>query len=487
MDYVLPVVLLLIGLAIGTGSMWLLVRAKIEHAFGRGRGQSQSDQAVALERLSARDQTIERLQSELDQRQVHLQDAHEKTIVLQRSESELQTRLNEVRKQAQEKLAVLDDAQKKLSDAFKALAAEALKSNNQSFLQLAKTNLETFQKSAQTDLDQRRKSIDELVKPVKLSLDKFDVKLQDVEKARVDAYRGITEQVKTLAQSNKDLKGETSELVNALKKPQVRGRWGEMQLRRVVELAGMLDHCDFHEQQVGDSNDTRLRPDMVVHMAGNKTIIIDSKAPLAAFLEAVEAKDDEARAERLRAHARNVRARVEELGKKSYFEQFDDTPELVVLFLPGEALFSAAMEHDPHLIEMSAKMKVMISSPTTLITMLKAVYHGWRQERLAENAREISDLGKELFDRLATMSGHLAKLGKGLQSATDYFNKTVVTFETRVMVSARRFKELDAAPADGKLDEIQPIEIATRGVQVSEAIEEDNVGSAGNARQISPR
>jgi len=487
MEYVLPLLMLAAGLSIGGAGVWLLSRGKTQHAYQRGQADSRVQQAAIEERLHAREQAIEQLRAELDARQCRLDQAQRELTVLGRRESELQMQLSETRRQAQEKLAVLDEAQKKLADAFKALAADALKHNNQSFLELAKTNLETFQKTAQTDLDQRRKAIDELVLPVKLSLEKFDVKLQDVEKARIDAYRGVTEQVKLLSDSNKQLKTETAELVGALKKPQVRGRWGEIQLRRVVELAGMLDHCDFHEQQSSGDDAQRLRPDMIVHLPANKTIVVDSKAPLAAFLEAVEARDEASRAERLQAHARNVRNRIKELSSKAYFDQFEHSPEFVVLFLPGESLFSAAVEQDPLLIEAGADLKVVVSSPTTLIAMLKAVYHGWRQERLADNARQISDLGRDLFDRLATMGGHLSKLGRSLQSATNHFNDTVGSLESRVLVSARRFKELDAAPTGAELPAIQTIDLSARRLQATELTDQEDTPVAGAVRQFTAR
>jgi DNA recombination protein RmuC len=349
--------------------------------------------------------------------------------------------------------------------AFKALSADALARNNQAFLDLARATLAQTQEAARGDLELRQQAIADLVAPVRDSIDKVDFKIQELEKARAGAYAALHEQVRGLAETETQLRSETGKLVTALRTPGVRGRWGEMQLRRVVEMAGMLDHCDFFAQASVTSEEGRLRPDLLVRLPAGKVVVVDAKTPLDGYLQAIEAPDEPTRKLRLADHARQVRAHLTALGRKSYWEQFEHTPEFAVLFLPGECFFSAALESDPSLIEFGVGQNIVLATPTTLIALLRAVAYGWRQENLAENAAEISALGKDLFKRLSDMGDHWSRMGTALERAVEAYNAAVGSLEARVMVTARKFADLKTTPLGVEIAKLEPVEKSVRPMQ----------------------
>ncbi|MDX1680260.1 MAG: DNA recombination protein RmuC [Akkermansiaceae bacterium] len=440
-----------LGLTLGALIAWLVARSKASAISARLEAEKERAKDLG-ERLAESSQREDQLEEKLQQ--------------LRGEITRTQTQLESELKAAEEKQALLNRAEEKLTDTFRALSSEALKVSSEQFLQLAKTSLSTQTEQAKSELEKRKTAIETLITPVKESLGKFELRIGEIEKLREGAYAELKEQVRALNESQVGLQRETASLVRALRQPTGRGQWGEMQLKRVVELAGMQEHCDFNTQtSTTDDEGKRLRPDLVVHLPGGKSIVVDSKTPMDAYLDAVEATEDDVRKEALVRHARQVRTHIQQLASKNYTAQFEHAPEFTVLFLPSESFFSAALQVDPGLIERGVNEGVILATPTTLIALLRAVAYGWRQEAVAENAREISALGRELHERLGVLADHFTRLGRSLNSAVDNYNKTVGSLEGRVLPSARRFEELKAAPESKKIESIEPIDSNARQLQ----------------------
>ncbi len=432
----------------------LIAYLVVERKTSKDRQALVNDLQVTTEKLSASEQRATEFKMERDESRERLEQT-------QKELSQVQVRFEKEQELAAQRLKDFETAQSQLSNTFKALAADTLKSTNSSFMELAQNTMAKFHESAKGDLEKRQISITNLVKPVQDSLNKFDTRIQEIEKARVGAYEGISEQVKNLLDVHGKLQSEPQNLVKALSNPRVRGRWGEIQLKRVVELAGMLEHCDFEEQKTVNSDDGQLRPDMLVNLPLGKSIVVDSKAPLSSYLAAMETSNEEEKMAHLKHHARLVRGHVNDLGKKAYWSQFQHAPEFVVMFIPGDSFYNAALEHDPEIIEYALKNNVILATPSTLIAILKAVSYGWRQEKLAANAQEISQLGKTLYKRIYDMSSHFSGVGKNLTRAVDSYNKTLGTLESRVLVSARKFHELAGNDSKEELT-VEPVDSVAR-------------------------
>jgi DNA recombination protein RmuC len=377
-----------------------------------------------------------------------------------------------------ERAETIERAQTELSHTFRELARESLKDSSQSFLTLAEEHLGKHQEKAAGDLKQRQKAIETLIDPIRDALKESATQISEVEKERKEAYGSIREQLKSMGESQASLQTETRSLVNALRRPEVRGQWGEITLQRLTELAGMVEYCDFYQQEQIDTEEGRMRPDMIVRLPNGRELIIDVKTPLDAYLSAMEAKDAIGQEAHLKRHADNVRKRVRELSLKAYWAQFENSPEFVILFIPGDQFLSAALKRHPDLLEDALHRKVILATPTSLVALLKAVAYGWRQVALEENAKQIQALGEDLYKRLSTFSSHLSKLGRQLGSSVDSYNQAVGSLERNVLPGARKFAELGVA-ARKDIDELTPIEKAPRDVNVlASEIESDSEDAA---------
>jgi DNA recombination protein RmuC len=413
--------------------------------------------AALAERKSALEQELAATKADSERKQTEI-------YSLLTAKASVDATLASEREVNKEKLQLLSAARTELENSFRALANSALESNNANFLDLARTTLEKYQSQAKGELDAREKAVEALIKPVAESLKQVDEQVRELEKTRAQAYGTLTSQVASLLDTQKALQAETGNLVKALREPQARGRWGELQLRRVIEIAGMLDYCDFEEQMsvTNPNDDRRYRPDCVVKLPGGKNIVIDCKVPLTSYLAALEAEDSTTRTVWLTDHARQLKQHIDNLAGKAYWAQFQPTPEFVVLFLPGEVFFRAALDGDAELIEYGVSQRVIVASPTTLIALLKAVAYGWNQKNLAEGAQKISEAGKLLYERLCVMTRHFEDVGGRLGAAVDSYNRAVGSMQRSVFPVARKFAELDKSLAAEDLEDVQQVEKSTR-------------------------
>ncbi len=399
---------------------------------------------------------------------------------LRERNTQLATSLELQEKNAEEKIAALEQVhqqaqqqiREQLSDTFSNLSQQALKHNSDEFLKLAQENLKQFQTQAQSDLGQKEKAIEHLIKPIQEALQKTEQQIQGMEKERREAYGALHTHLENMARAQASLSTETRNLVNALRRPEVRGQWGEMTLKRLAELAGMVEHCDFYEQESVRTDDGQQRPDMIIRMPDGREIVVDVKTPLDAYLSAIEKEDDQSRDQELVRHARNVRNRVNELAAKAYWAQFSNAPDFVVLFIPGDQFLGAALDKDPSLLEDALRQQVILATPTSFVALLRAVGYGWRQEQLAENADKIKQVGEELYKRLGTFASHLQKLGRSLESSTKHYNSAVGSFDSRILPSAQKFTEMGISTAN-KLQSSDQIETAVRAIVVDDPEETD--------------
>jgi len=439
------------GTAIGFGLFHIIYNKKL----------SGSDQTELTTRLALIQEQYDSLFSEKGVQDLKVED-------LQRTNAELATAIEHEKKNVDEKLSLIEKTKEHMRDSFKALSQDALNANQQSFLNLAKENLKQFQNDAKGDLEKREHAIKDLIAPMNKSIDTMDKKIVDLEKAREGAYGELREHLKHMKTGQDKLRSETASLVQALRSPSTRGQWGELQLKRTLEMAGMVENVHYEQQVSVETDEGRQRPDVIVKLPGGGNIIIDAKAPIEAYLDSLkEGISEEERITQLKRHARHVREHMKMLGSKRYWEKFD-TPEFVVMFLPGESYLSAALEHEPSLLETSVNNRVALASPTNLISLMKTVAYGWKQEKMAESAMEVSELGKELYKRLSSFGEHMSKLGRGLNNALSSYNGAVGSLERSVLPSARKFDELGITSGQKPIPDLDPIEQTPREMIATE-------------------
>lgn len=452
----------LISSFVGAAIIYILRRLSLEASANKTHADElQIELSEKDKALSAADERAKRIPILEEE----LKSASDRVMALASDNAKITAELASERKAAQEKLYLMQEAKKNLSDAFKALSAEALSSNNESFIKLANSTLERYVEGAKGDLEKRQQAIDGIIKPIGETLRKLDQNVQEVELKREGAYCALKEQVTSLLDTGMNLRTETSNLVKALRTPKGGGNWGELQLERILENTGMLKYCDFVTQESGQSDKSRQIADVIIRLPAKKNIVIDAKTPMEAYLNVIEAADDNERELRIESLVKRIKKHIEELGKKEYYKQFQPSPEFIVLFLPSEAFYATALTKDPELINRGIDSNVILATPTTLIAMLRAIAYGWKEESLAENAKKISSLGRELHKRIGTVSDYMFDLGKSIEKSVMSYNKTVGSLERNVLSSTRKFKELGAAFDNSEIRELEPVLDTPRQLQ----------------------
>jgi DNA recombination protein RmuC len=462
---------IIIGIVIGGIVAWVLTKTRLQEIYAKDKSELQSscsNQITELEkRASGAEARIEELRQQAQQRDSEIISVRNELDAERQSKVEAITKLEAAQKSFEEQRALIEAMKTEMTDTFNALSSAALKSSSEDFLRLASEHLGRVVTDTKGRLGEHQAALDGMLKPLHETLKRYEEQIRSIEESRHKAYGSLEEQLRALASTHEHLQKETSNLVSALRKPEVRGRWGEMQLRRVAELSGMSIHCDFTEQQSLDTEKGRIRPDMIVHLPMEREIVVDAKVSLEAYLNSISASTEDERKAKMEKHAQQVRTHMNKLASKEYWSQFKQSPEFVVLFIPGESFLSSALDVDNTLIEDGIQRRVIIATPTTFIALLRAIAYGWRQEQITKNAQEISELGRQLYERMNTLVQHFDSIGSHLEKAIGAYNKTVGSLESRILPSIRKFKELGVTGAD-EIPVIEQVDQKPRNLSILE-------------------